>query len=44
MAVRQGKILVIDDNEDILFTLKMLLRPLAESVTICTNPKEIWSV
>ncbi len=41
MAVRQGKILVIDDNEDILFTLKMLLRPLAESVTICTNPKEI---
>ena len=41
MAVRQGKILVIDDNEDILFTLKMLLRPLAESVTTCTNPKEI---
>ena len=41
MAVRQGKILVIDDNEDILFTLKMLLRPLAESVTTCTTPKEI---
>lgn len=41
MAVRQGKILVIDDNEDILFTLKMLLRPLAESVTTSTNPKEI---
>lgn len=41
MAVRQGKILVIDDNEDILFTLKMLLRPLVESVTTCTNPKEI---
>lgn len=41
MAVRQGKILVIDDNEDILFTLKMLLRPLAESVTTCTSPKEI---
>ena len=35
------KILVIDDNEDILFTLKMLLRPLAESVTTCTSPKEI---
>lgn len=45
MAVRQGKILVIDDNEDILFTLKMLLRPLAESVTTSTNPKEInWLV
>lgn len=41
MAVRQGKILVIDDNEDILFTLKMLLRPLAESVTTSTDPKEI---
>ena len=41
MAVRQGKILVIDDNEDILFTLKMLLRPLAEIVTTCTSPKEI---
>lgn len=33
--------MVIDDNEDILFTLKMLLRPLAESVTTCTSPKEI---
>lgn len=32
---------MIDDNEDILFTLKMLLRPLAESVTTSTNPKEI---
>lgn len=41
MEVRQGKILVIDDNEDILFTLKMLLKPLAESVTTCTSPKEI---
>lgn len=41
MGVRQRKILVIDDNEDILFTLKMLLRPLAESVTTCTSPKEI---
>lgn len=41
MAIRQGKILVIDDNEDILFTLKMLLRPVAESVTTCTSPKEI---
>lgn len=27
MAVRQGKILVIDDNEDILFTLKMIAPP-----------------
>lgn len=41
MALRQGKILVVDDNEDILFTLKMLLRPLAESITTCADPKEI---
>lgn len=41
MAVRQGKILVIDDNEDILFTLKMLLRPQVESITTCADPKEI---
>lgn len=41
MTVRQGKILVIDDNEDILFTLKMLLRPRVESITTCTDPKEI---
>lgn len=44
MAVRQGKILVIDDNEDILFTLKMLLRPRVESITTCTDPKEINSL
>ena len=41
MAIRQGKILVVDDNEDILFTLKMLLRPMVESITTCTNPVEI---
>lgn len=41
MGIRQGKILVIDDNEDILSALKMLLRPLVESVTTCTSPKEI---
>lgn len=41
MEVRQGKILIIDDNEDILFALKMLLRPQAESITTCTSPKEI---
>lgn len=41
MAIRQGKILVVDDNEDILFTLKMLLRPMVESITTCNNPVEI---
>ena len=41
MATRQGKILIVDDNEDILFTLKMLLRPRVESITTCSDPKEI---
>ena len=41
MTIRQGKILIVDDNEDILFTLKMLLRPRVESITTCSDPKEI---
>lgn len=36
--MKQGKILIVDDNEDILFTLKMLLRPLAEKVTTLSDP------
>ena len=36
-----GKILIVDDNEDILFTLKMLLRPLVESITMTTDPREL---
>lgn len=39
--MRKGKILVVDDNEDILFTLKMLLRPVAESVTVTADPRDI---
>ncbi len=41
MGVRKGKILVVDDNEDILFTLKMLLRPIAESITTISDPRQI---
>ncbi len=33
-----GKILVIDDNEDILFALHMLLEPLAEKVKVLRSP------
>lgn len=44
MALRRGKILVVDDNEDILFTLKMLLRPLAESITTTADPRNINSL
>lgn len=39
--MKKGKILIVDDNEDILFTLKMLLRPLAEQVTPLNDPREM---
>lgn len=39
--MKRGKILIVDDNEDILFTLKMLLRPLVESITMTTDPREL---
>ena len=39
--MKKGKILIVDDNEDILFTLKMLLRPLAEQVTTLDDPREM---
>lgn len=39
--MKKGKILVVDDNEDILFTLKMLLRPLVESVMTTPDPTEL---
>lgn len=42
--MKRGKILIIDDNEDILFTLKMLLRPLAESITLLSDPRELLPV
>lgn len=41
ITMRKGKILIVDDNEDILFTLKMLLRPLSESVTSLSDPREL---
>ncbi|MBC5773152.1 sigma-54-dependent Fis family transcriptional regulator [Pontibacter sp. KCTC 32443] len=36
-----GRILVIDDNEDILFSAKMLLRRYAKEVVMEKNPKKI---
>ncbi|QCR22437.1 sigma-54 dependent transcriptional regulator [Pontibacter sp. SGAir0037] len=36
-----GRILVIDDNEDILFSAKMLLRKYAKEVVMEKNPKKI---
>ncbi|MEQ8534301.1 MAG: sigma-54-dependent Fis family transcriptional regulator, partial [Imperialibacter sp.] len=36
-----GKILIIDDDEDVLLAAKMLLRKHAENVIIEKNPKKI---
>jgi two-component system, NtrC family, response regulator HydG len=52
MAEKSGKILVIDDNEDILFALRFLLKPVVEKIETANNPelipeliaKEDWDV
>lgn len=41
VRMKQGKILIVDDNPDILFTLKMLLRPLAGQITTLDDPREM---
>lgn len=41
MTKKNGKILIIDDNEDILFALKLLLKPHMELVQTSAVPTEI---
>lgn len=41
MLEKTGKILAVDDNEDILFALKLLLKPYVESITTLNSPDEI---
>jgi DNA-binding NtrC family response regulator len=41
MIKKAGKILVVDDNEDILFALKLLLKPHIELLHTTPNPSEI---
>ncbi len=41
MIKKAGKILVIDDNEDILFALKLLLKPHVELVVTSSDPNDI---
>ena len=36
-----GKILIIDDNEDVLFALNFLLEPLTEKVKVMRSPERI---
>ncbi len=41
MEEPEGKILVIDDNEDILFALKLLLKPYVETIDTINSPDKI---
>ena len=41
MDKKEGKILVIDDNEDILYALKLLLKKHVELVHTELNPNKI---
>lgn len=40
MNEKEGRILAIDDNEDILFALKLLLKPHVESITVLDDPTQ----
>jgi two-component system response regulator HydG len=41
MAEKFGRILVVDDNEDILFALKLLLKSQVEVIKTINNPEEL---
>lgn len=41
MAIKRGKVLIVDDNEDVLFSLNMLLKPCVEGIRVITNPERI---
>lgn len=42
--MNEGKILIIDDNEDVLFSLKLLLEPYLEQVHTSSNPELILTL
>ena len=37
----QGKIFIVDDNEDVLFALNLLLQPYVEKIKVATEPSRI---
>lgn len=39
--MKQGKILIIDDNEDVLFALNLLLEAYVEQIRVTTQPERI---
>ena len=44
MKTKTGKILVVDDNEYVLKTIKQLLKYECESLTAIKNPNQIHSI
>lgn len=38
---KQGKILIVDDNEDVLFALNLLLEPYMEKIKVAKDPQRI---
>ena len=38
---KKGRVLIIDDNEDILFALNLLLKPLVEDIRVTKQPEQI---
>lgn len=41
MTEQKGKILIVDDNEDVLLSLNMLLKPHTEAVRVVARPERI---
>lgn len=39
--MKKGKLLIIDDNEDVLFALNLLLEPYLEQIKVTTQPERI---
>ena len=37
----KGKVLIVDDNEDVLFALNLLLEPYVEKVKVTTDPQRV---
>ena len=37
----KGKVLIVDDNEDVLFSLNLLLKPHTEAIRVATSPEKI---
>ena len=38
---KKGKILLVDDNEDVLLSLNLLLKPRVEAIRAITKPERI---